>query len=45
MRRALLAQVRLQRLWTSDGPTPEARGLLEENAAPLARAEGQQTKK
>jgi hypothetical protein len=30
---------RLERLWTSDGPTAEALGLLDGNAAPLARAD------
>jgi hypothetical protein len=34
--RALLATVRLDRLWTEDGPTPEASRLLEADGAPLS---------
>ncbi len=35
--RALLARVGLERLWTDDGPTPEARLLLEAEHVPLDR--------
>src|SRR5258708_31652675 len=34
--RALLATVRLERLWTEDGPTPEASELLEADGGPLS---------
>jgi lipoyl-dependent peroxiredoxin len=34
--RALLATVRLERLWTDDGPTPEASGLIEADAGRLS---------
>jgi hypothetical protein len=37
--RALLASVRLARLWTTDGPTPEALALLEANGGPLSSGE------
>jgi hypothetical protein len=37
--RALLATVRLERLWTVDGPTPEASKLLEADGGPLSSGE------
>jgi hypothetical protein len=37
--RALLATVRLDRLWTADGPTHEALELLEADGRPLSAAE------
>ena len=35
----LLAMVRLERLWTEQGPTPQARALLEANGGPLSSGE------
>jgi hypothetical protein len=37
--RTLLASVRLERLWTEDGPTPEAARLVEDQAALLSRGQ------
>jgi hypothetical protein len=37
--RALLATVRLERLWTADGPTPEASELLQADGGPLSSGE------
>jgi Ohr subfamily peroxiredoxin len=37
--RALLATVRLEGLWTEDGPTPEASELLEADGGPLSSGE------
>lgn len=37
--RALLASVRLGRLWTEDGPSDEALGLLDSNGGPLSSGE------
>jgi hypothetical protein len=37
--RALLATVRLERLWTADGPTPHAIELLEADGGPLSSGE------
>jgi hypothetical protein len=34
--RVLLARVRLERLWTEEGPTPEASALLETHGAALS---------
>jgi hypothetical protein len=36
---ALLATVHLERLWTEDGPTPEASELLEADGGPLSSGE------
>jgi hypothetical protein len=37
--RALLAQVRLERLWTNAGPTSEALSLLDRDGGPLSSRE------
>jgi hypothetical protein len=37
--RTLLATVRLEWLWTEQGPTPEATALLESNGGPLSSGE------
>jgi hypothetical protein len=36
---ALLATMRLERLWTTDGPTPEASELLQTDGDPLSAGE------